>query len=335
VVTGLDIAAELAVVHLTRGEYAEAERCARGCQETAHRLQLGELPMIALGLRVCIAAHRGRRAEVTGLLAEFEDLGGRGSDFESAVWGFGLTFCSLLEEDRERALADLDHAAAAESHRPPQYLSFIHGPRLFLAVLIGAQGRAEYEAMRPSAHGQARWNQQFLTLARALLDGRDGKERNASRAVETFQELAGPYPLAQHLGLRLIAEAAIVDGWGRPGEWLRAAEAYFQAAEGPRVVAACRALLRRAGEPVPQRRRGSEAIPVELRQAGVTVREYEVLTLLAGQLTNQEISRRLFLSRRTVETHVSNLLAKTGQPNRAALALLLDTKLGSTADKSP
>jgi DNA-binding CsgD family transcriptional regulator len=328
VITAVDISAELAVVHLTRAEYDEAERYVRSCAETAHRLQLGELPVVAMGLRVCVAAHRGRRAEVTELLAGYERLGGRDCEFTSAVWGFGLAFCSLLEEDRDRALAELDHAVGSEANRPPQYLSYTHGPRLLLAVLAGQEGREEYRRLVASARGRARWNRQFLVLAGAVLAGREGDLAGADAAVRDFRELARPYPLAHHLGLRLLGEAAVEDGWGRPGSWLRAAEAYFHSVGASRVSAACRALLRRAGEPVPQHRRGSDAIPPRLRHAGVTAREYEVLTLLADRLSNREIGERLFLSPRTVETHVANLLAKTGCGNRAALAL-------AAADESP
>jgi predicted ATPase/DNA-binding CsgD family transcriptional regulator len=52
----------------------------------------------------------------------------------------------------------------------------------------------------------------------------------------------------------------------------------------------------------------------------VTAREGEVLTLLADRLTNREIADRLFVSVRTVETHVSSLLAKLGAANRRELA---------------
>jgi DNA-binding NarL/FixJ family response regulator len=54
--------------------------------------------------------------------------------------------------------------------------------------------------------------------------------------------------------------------------------------------------------------------------AGLTQREREVLDLLAGGATNPEIADRLFLSRKTVERHVSNVLAKAGVRNRAELA---------------
>jgi DNA-binding CsgD family transcriptional regulator len=179
-----------------------------------------------------------------------------------------------------------------------------------------------------SARGRARWNRQFLVLAGAVLAGRDGDADGVEAAARDFQEIARPYPLAYHLGLRLLGGAAVEDGWGQPGPWLRAAEEYFHSMGASRVAAACRALLRRAGEPVSQHRPGSDAIPPRLRHAGVTAREYEVLTLLADRLSNREIGERLFLSPRTVESHVANLLAKTGCDNRAALA-------HAAADKSP
>jgi RNA polymerase sigma factor (sigma-70 family) len=46
-----------------------------------------------------------------------------------------------------------------------------------------------------------------------------------------------------------------------------------------------------------------------------------VLSYLQG-LTNREIAERLYVSRRTVETHVANLLAKTGAASRAELRAL-------------
>jgi DNA-binding NarL/FixJ family response regulator len=57
-----------------------------------------------------------------------------------------------------------------------------------------------------------------------------------------------------------------------------------------------------------------------LRAAGVTSREMDVLSLIARGLTNAQIAERLFLSPRTVETHVAHMLAKTGASDRADLA---------------
>ena len=52
----------------------------------------------------------------------------------------------------------------------------------------------------------------------------------------------------------------------------------------------------------------------------LTGREIEILELLARGLSNRAISARLYLSDKTVRNHVSNILAKTGAPDRQAAA---------------
>jgi DNA-binding CsgD family transcriptional regulator len=49
---------------------------------------------------------------------------------------------------------------------------------------------------------------------------------------------------------------------------------------------------------------------------GLTPREQDVLRALMLGLSNREIAKRLYLSPRTVEVHVSNLLGKLGASNR-------------------
>ena len=51
----------------------------------------------------------------------------------------------------------------------------------------------------------------------------------------------------------------------------------------------------------------------------LTKRETEILTLVAKELTNQEIADRLFISLRTVQTHRINLNQKLGVHNTAGL----------------
>ncbi len=61
--------------------------------------------------------------------------------------------------------------------------------------------------------------------------------------------------------------------------------------------------------------------------AGLTGREMEVLTLLAGGLSNPQIAARLVLSARTVDHHMSAILHKLGVPNRRE-AIVEATRLG-------
>ena len=55
---------------------------------------------------------------------------------------------------------------------------------------------------------------------------------------------------------------------------------------------------------------------------GLSKREVEVLGLVAEGLTNTKIAGKLFTSKRTIETHRQNLMAKTQTRNTAALVKL-------------
>ncbi|HLN62816.1 MAG TPA: tetratricopeptide repeat protein [Symbiobacteriaceae bacterium] len=77
---------------------------------------------------------------------------------------------------------------------------------------------------------------------------------------------------------------------------------------------------------------GGAALPLEtalaeaLREkapdlpAGLTAREAEVVRLVAEGLSDREVGARLFISPRTVDTHLRNIFTKTGVDSRTALA---------------
>ena len=66
----------------------------------------------------------------------------------------------------------------------------------------------------------------------------------------------------------------------------------------------------------------------------LTERELEVLRLVAGGWTNQQIGDRLFITRKTASVHVSNILGKLGVDSRGAAGAIA-YRLGLGADAPP
>ena len=54
-------------------------------------------------------------------------------------------------------------------------------------------------------------------------------------------------------------------------------------------------------------------------QSNLSDRELQIVELVASGLTNQEISEKLEISKRTVDNPISNILTKTATGNRVAL----------------
>ncbi|GAA2205176.1 helix-turn-helix transcriptional regulator [Nonomuraea monospora] len=190
-----------------------------------------------------------------------------------------------------------------------------------LRTVVADRDAEARETLRRSPAVFRAANRAGLQYADAVAAGREGQ---GARAAALFAE--GDGTLAEHHWwrrlLRLFAlEAAIADGWGDPVPALRTdLEAHLRAGDA-QLARICRDLLRGAGAPT-RRGRGLATVPDGLRAAGVTSREMDVLGLVAEGLSNRKIAERLFISPRTVDTHVSNLLAKTASTDRAELRAL-------------
>jgi DNA-binding NarL/FixJ family response regulator len=156
----------------------------------------------------------------------------------------------------------------------------------------------------------------YVTAAAALAQGRvclasgTGDPQACLReALARFASAQMPMEVARS---RLeLANALVTD---RPEVALaeaRAALDAFERLQAARHVDAAAAVLRSLGVRATPTKRGGGVL---------TRREAEVLDLLGHGLSNPEIAERLYISRKTVEHHVGNILAKLGLRSRAEAA---------------
>src|SRR5918998_836655 len=94
------------------------------------------------------------------------------------------------------------------------------------------------------------------------------------------------------------------------GEQLRAAEAQFTACGANRLREEAVRDLRRIGRRVA--RAGSRGDGTARGVAALSRREREVADLVRARHTNREIAGRLFLSEKTIETHLRSVFVKLG-----------------------
>ncbi len=283
--------AELAIASalIDRFDLGPAAEHAAECVETSRRYNLALLPeaLVVEARRLALANDLPRAAVI---LAEAR----ADSDDASLTWAV----ISLREEEI---------AGAREAVAGVRF-----GAGVALSALLSAAGGAPRDA--PLVTGAV--PQGLLLHAQAIV----ARSPTGFAAADARLTL---FPWWRHIGRRLAAEAAMEAGWGEPAAWLGETLAFFEAAGHDRNVQACRALLRRAGAPVPRKGRGDSSVPEALRARGVTSREMDVLKLVGRGLGNRQIAGRLFLSHRTIETHVGSLMRKLDVDSRDELAALV------------
>lgn len=188
-------------------------------------------------------------------------------------------------------------------------------PFLWLCALVGGGRRDEARAALPEVRSSPALSRQYvnrlwLAVGEALL----------VRSPDRLESAVGAFEESSRMDIAVAYElGAEVLGGDVAHRWLRAALETFERGGMETDAARTRQLLRVAGAPVPRPRRRGAHLPERLREAGVTEREAEVLALVARGLSNRRIAEEMYLSPRTVQSHVSSLLAKLGAENRAAL----------------
>ncbi len=314
------IGANLAALLAMTARFDDVVQVAGDVERSAQRLGLVPIQAAALLMHGFALAHQGRSREMERYLGAAEALAPDDCDLRAGAWGIGRALNALLAEDRDAARLALARARQEAPDQHARILNPYEGPELLLRALAGEAGPGEIDAAAAGIVRAARWPELWYGAAQAVVSGAGGDKAGASAALAAALDAASRYPVFSALVKRLVAEAAVRDQWGAPSDLLHSADATFTRLRLGRASAACRALLKAAGQPAPRRRAAEAGLSASLVASGVTAREAEVLDLLGERLSNREIAQRLFVSPRTVEKHVAALLAKLGAPDRGSLA---------------
>ncbi len=313
------------------------------------------LPRLTLDAGYWLSAHllqRGRLAEAEEIVIETVDLAARVGDeargrhlvervasevdFHRGDWRAGVErLLACARGASEHGRIELHQLAAL-------WLALVGGPELtqeVVAQVDAARACAEV-ASCPRCATELR-----LVAAEAL--ARVGRRADAARSLEEWEGLqAHPRPrekltswrvgalLAERDGPRLLESVLrdaeeldlVVDAlWTRIDLGTVLAETDRARAKDVLTVAAETAseIGARTEQQVAEKRLRALGVRTWRRGPGselLTERERAVARLIAAGASNPEIAQELFLSRKTVERHVSNLLKKVGVRNRAELA---------------
>jgi DNA-binding CsgD family transcriptional regulator len=334
------------------GKLDEALERARYVWDEAHRRVLPRLTLDGGYWLGTFLVLRGRIAEAEEVVAEAAELAARVGDEARGRHGLERLVSEVEFHGGDwRAGVDrlLAYARGCSEHSRVELYQYA---ALWLALAGGEQAAGEVVAQVAAARscadaaGCPRCATE-LRLVSADALARVGRAGDAARSLKEWEGLQ-PHPLPRDEFLRLRIRA-LLDG-ASAAELLQAAA---QEAEelglvldglwtridlGLTLARTDRSRAREVLEDAAQRaaehgaRTEQQVAEQHLRALGVrtwrrgtrgvplTERERAVVRLVAAGASNPEIAQQLFLSRKTVERHVSNALRKVGVRNRAELA---------------
>ena len=267
----------LGAIHAFRGKLTSARRLLTSSRAVSSAVGHYNMYVDSTTSLAIVAAAEGLDDEASRYCRELLARWEQSEDHHYAVWGMRWAATYFAGRGDRDALADCTEALsqmAADGGHPDA-----------LAALAQALGEL------------------------ALLEGEKATAaEHLSRAVELHRSLAIPHERAQ---VELRAGVALAAAGEREEALERLSDAYRCARKlgaGPLASEAAQQVAA-LGESVAQRL-GSRAAAAADGGAQLTRRELEVLRYVAVGRTNKEIAQELFISQRTVDMHVRNLLGK-------------------------
>ncbi len=289
-----------------------------------------------------LAAWQGRTAEAQAHLARADELYADGSEYLPFSFGVSRAVVSLAADDPESALAAAV-AGTLSSVAPDRCEWLLPLAARALADLV----EADRDAGRDPVDQLARVDDlmtRFPSVIRERGGPADREEPQVRAMTDLYQAEIGRARRLPDNGDQWIRTAdssrAASLAWEEAYACWRAAESLL--AHGQRRREQAASLLRRGfvlasdlgAEPTRRELEalassarigieGVASVPADRAQLpGLTGREREVLAHVVAGRTYREIAFALVISEKTVSSHVSNLLRKTGADNRVDLSRL-------------
>jgi ATP/maltotriose-dependent transcriptional regulator MalT len=254
-----------------------------------------------------------------------------------AAWAGGV-LCAVMVEAGEPLEAAHTLVAAAGGEELPlipgayrvNFLEILTRAWLAIDRMPEAQATAELAQRRARRFGLdlSSASAELATAAVLMKTGRDRPAaRHALLAAERADRVNAPIAAGAARSLAGRALAAAGEKEQAVAE-LEQAVSQLSACGARRLVAAAERDLRRLGRPIHRRSRPGERGAQGI--AALTERELEVARLVVDRRTNPEIAGELFLSIKTVETHLRNIFHKLGINSRVELARSIERSEATT-----
>ena len=250
----------------------------------------------------------------------------------SAYWRFlylqNWGWTALLRGDTERATMFIEEAVGLARERRRGFMGLLSRPldNLGWAALLGGEpGRARAQFAENLELSRELGDKKSLLMSLEGLACVAGAEGDAIRAGRLF---GAAETLEEAIRYRLVPqERAVLEPY-RASIRSRLGEAAYggAVAEGgalglDRAIAYALSEDKPSEPPSPAASQQPVSSTPE-HPAGLSPREVEVLRLVVEGLTNAQVARELFLSPRTVETHLTSIYHKLGVNSRTAATRL-------------
>ena len=342
----LNVLLGLAYIDQQTGRLARAERRAEEAGRVARATGAGDGVSMSEALRVGALIWSRSRTESAAIVAAAEHavrIARPGNGWWSGSAAMQLALVRMVSGDAAGCVeALLDGGGGPELRRlqpayRPMLLSMLSTAALRCGDVELAR-RAAADADEAAAASGLSVQRAYVTRAQAALHSAEGEHAAAAKLFEqaalSFRRAGRPVQHAWTLAAG-AASAALAHGPSVAGSWLDAAEEVARVHGALRIeeevgeirtrlaAASGRSAVAAPQPPAPA------AVPVlapplqaDVR-ALLTAREQEIAALVATGRRSRAIADELFLSHRTVETHLARIYRKLNVSSRTALAHLL------------